>query len=464
MMKRKILAQVGKRLNSIKTTPAQQRMKERRQHYHQHNSHRGGSNNARFAPYRPRTAESIQDHFKKDALISKGHFQKMNADGEYQDYVRRHQRAYFDRFFESQKKRKCWYELTLPTSSTKVIHTNSKLLYDDRFEVAHDGTLEFPSSQAGEEYEGEKECLLVSNISPDMSIETFSGLFPGSPKISMGLPDPQKQFYRYAWVHYDENDSPAGLETLLKCLNLEAHQLYACVDTTKHVLKGRVSQVTEQHVDDLEAAFKLRNPQTSLLDESTLSSWEEKLDVMAQHERINNHFCIFCGIQAACKEELIQRCGHAHWRSTNPQFPLLDLSIVKERTALYTSIDTFLPKRDAGTLLDLHFIRKIEEGKFQCRQCEKLFKGPEFVTKHYLMKHVEESERLRLETQLYDQFRSDARLAGLVWPASMLLGRKDEEEERGGRSFDRRPPGPPPPKREYRDWDAVSVKEEPISY
>ena len=116
--------------------------------------------------------------------------------------------------------------------------------------------------------------------------------------------------------------------------------------------------------------------------------------------------------------------------------------------------------------MQAYFLEKLEESKHQCRHCHKLFRGPEFVTKHYWTKHLDECEKIRHRIDVHNLLRNESRFRGLVWPKSMLEAAteyfKNSSLTVAGSNFGQK--AFIPKKREYKDWDAINAPECSISY
>lgn len=142
-------------------------------------------------------------------------------------------------------------------------------------------------------------------------------------------------------------------------------------------------------------------------------------------------------------------------------------------------------------------VTKIDEGRFKCGECPKLFKGPDFVIKHLRTKHEDVVKRIMMETVTLNNFLKRPSLFALL-PLPMKrrasatshsshgsTGATNDYRSRGSDYYGRhrlpdRPPRgvptrrpPPPPEgaqadprkiREYRDWDAPAIGDVDISY
>lgn len=150
-------------------------------------------------------------------------------------------------------------------------------------------------------------------------------------------------------------------------------------------------------------------------------------------------------------------------------------------------------------LLEKH-VAKVDEGRYRCVHCSKLFKGPEFVVKHLRLKHEDITKTVILETAMLNAF-----LLRPLYPALISVSARrrsigasiDRPLRDSGHRYDRnshhhhhqyphahshygrdsgrarRGPPPPPPRdavqdprrmRQYVDWDAPATGDVEISY
>lgn len=133
----------------------------------------------------------------------------------------------------------------------------------------------------------------------------------------------------------------------------------------------------------------------------------EKLDVQVLYLRRVHHFCFYGA--AWCKDEwdLRQRCGNAllrdhaadsvtegEWAQKHDQRleHFLASAALDRPHVLGGDDEPISSKTDAVCSEQTH---KISDGKFQCLECKKLFKGPEYVRKHLRKMHAELFEVIR---------------------------------------------------------------------
>lgn len=64
-------------------------------------------------------------------------------------------------------------------------------------------------------------------------------------------------------------------------------------------------------------------------------------------------------------------------------------------------------------------VTKVDEGKYRCRLCTKLFKGESFVKKHIKSKHTESLEPIIMEVDFFNNYAQDIQKITGVFPTSM---------------------------------------------
>ena len=132
----------------------------------------------------------------------------------------------------------------------------------------------------------------------------------------------------------------------------------------------------------------------------------QKLDTLVTHLRLHHHICFYCGFEAACREELVQRCGQVHLRGNISD----DQIVIEQRafnnetnlhdkrvTKLIHTLAVSLPPITLDEFLEAHHMLTLDASRFGCRHCTKLFKAPEFVVKHLQSKHPELEHVLKEE-------------------------------------------------------------------
>jgi len=78
--------------------------------------------------------------------------------------------------------------------------------------------------------------------------------------------------------------------------------------------------------------------------------------------------------------------------------------LIKKRLEAAISDDQFLKMKPKNPALEVEqglqeCVVKVEESKYRCSICSKLFKGPDFVVKHLSTKHTEKVSALEEEVE-----------------------------------------------------------------
>ncbi|KAJ2742431.1 hypothetical protein GGI20_004486 [Coemansia sp. BCRC 34301] len=159
-------------------------------------------------------------------------------------------------------------------------------------------------------------------------------------------------------------------------------------------------------------------------DEATgdIASARRELDLMLEYLRRVHYFCYYCGHTADNTEDFSRRCAKLHLRrDLSPgRSPMPSGNWVRnldnrndviihplEAERLFKEGGKSL-ERETDKELDKH-IKCLDEGRFRCLLCTKLFKGDAFVRKHIRNKHPEAvPETLVREISYFNNFVREA--------------------------------------------------------
>ncbi|KAJ2313008.1 hypothetical protein IWW54_001753 [Coemansia sp. RSA 2705] len=133
-----------------------------------------------------------------------------------------------------------------------------------------------------------------------------------------------------------------------------------------------------------------------------LAAARRELDLLLEYLRRVHYYCYYCGHTADNGEDFSRRCAKQHLRRALPAqrspqpsgnwtrnldnrndviiYPLEAERLFKEGGKSM--------ERETDNVLDEH-IKQLDEGRFRCLLCTKLFKGDAFVRKHIRNKHPE---------------------------------------------------------------------------
>lgn len=128
------------------------------------------------------------------------------------------------------------------------------------------------------------------------------------------------------------------------------------------------------------------------------------LDQAIRHLRLCHNVCFYCASVSSCPEDLYSRCGSVHLRQLSSKSSMLETNnqnseekIEKQNSEYFdwligrfvSVMGTHLPPIPLDTFLETKHVEVQGEGKYGCKHCPKLFKGPSFVVKHLHLKHQE---------------------------------------------------------------------------
>jgi len=141
------------------------------------------------------------------------------------------------------------------------------------------------------------------------------------------------------------------------------------------------------------------------------------------------HFvCYYCGEEFDDEDDIRRRCGTVHIRGRAK--PESVDAPTKEKALTWSQIlddriknivqtrqnpDVYTGKVLAEQALDEYYkeqVKKLEDEKYRCAVCNKLFRGDEFVRKHIVLKHVDslnEAKQKGLEEQFFLNYWNDPR-------------------------------------------------------
>lgn len=350
--------------------------------------------------------------------------------------------------------------------------------------------------------------ITLSNISPQISQEELERMLRECTAdfvaVETSLPVPEKGNYRMGWAIFQEKTDLAPIVTAIEEKIMHGDKIYCSaqksfalqIKIVGHALTGE-----ERIRKDLALAKDLRQALEGLFgieqspSEQLLSSMSEKgqLDLLILYLRRVFFLCFYSGVVGASYQDLCRLAGDLCVRSDDATVggdvdgELFEEALSDLKNRLTGSHEPF--SEDA--LLEKH-VARVDEGRYRCVHCSKLFKGPDFVVKHLRLKHEDVAKAAALETASLNAF-----LARPVLNAVLpLTGRR----RRSSPSLERAPPSsrdghyyqdrrhardsyrggagsrrtlPPPPRdapqdprrlRHYVDWDAPASGDMEISY
>lgn len=169
----------------------------------------------------------------------------------------------------------------------------------------------------------------------------------------------------------------------------------------------------------------------------------QKVDRYNMYIRRVHAYCYYCSEEFFDPEDLFFRCGELHLRGTEKNHGDQDA------TAWYDNVDSKFRQRletpdDPTTYGGQKMIDRfkdeyatertvrVEEGKYRCALCDKLFKGPEFVKKHIIAPvkadHVQIPEEVvmkAIDEQYYENYLSDPKR---ILPSNINFTKENEKQ------------------------------------
>ncbi|KAJ1909259.1 hypothetical protein IWQ60_011266 [Tieghemiomyces parasiticus] len=292
--------------------------------------------------------------------------------------------------------------------------------------------------------------LFIKTIPPSISrrrLEDLCAMADGYQYLALSEPIAARKFHRFGWVKFVKGTDMERAQTQLDRAKIDEFQFHfghhrsaathasrGAFDVTNTPERLEHDAVTAQRLIetlDAEANAALRttpetvapvfdgnhlvNERTAVLgdrspvspsraesDAPDLRAVKRRLDLRLEYLRRVHLYCYYCGTECESQEDFVRKCGTQHYRRVpaggainRSQAALNFLAGLDDKLAQRISPPTGAElARMGGRDLDeelesaaSNHIEKIEEGKFRCALCSKLFKGQSFVVKHIRNKH-----------------------------------------------------------------------------
>jgi len=287
---------------------------------------------------------------------------------------------------------------------------------------------------------------VASHIGRDDLLSVFEPL-EGFIRLTISEPLRQKNFLRYAWATFASKEQASKALGELSGKKIHDFELQMSINKPSasqriHVAPPIASEDSRISKDLKSAAELCRqlDKEKQLEGFSLLKAIGEDgsiedgkmsrvdiLDRLIAYLRFVHWFCYYCGEEYEDEDELLRKCGQTHWRgrkTTNTDLGMdanndqwaqsLDQKIqlrINHPPDLNVLFGKNRVQRKLEELFEQHII-KIEEEKFRCGYCSKLFCGDNFVRKHINGKHMTEIEQAKnkaLEKQYFENYLADPR-------------------------------------------------------
>lgn len=304
-------------------------------------------------------------------------------------------------------------------------------------------------------------------------------------KLYLGEPVYEKSLYRSGFAVFQDGADLNSLALKLENILVEGSKIYYSVQ------KSFTRQIKLAAPDFSEPSRMEKDySQSTLLLDALLSKYElgqcswtqetdktKALDLNLACLRRVFSICYYSGVRCANALELQKQCGDFCLRSTADSLDSDSVSPSSVDQKIDDLIRLFGPPFELATednIVESKFVIKLDEARYRCSLCNKLFKGPEFVIKHVRMKHEEESIVALQQLTLLNLFlASPAPCAFLKSHVSRRPSHSSQPSSRyePARSVANREPPPDAdtrqlrrPMKKYVDWDAPATGEVEISY
>ncbi|KAI9467771.1 arsenite-resistance protein 2-domain-containing protein [Coemansia mojavensis] len=277
---------------------------------------------------------------------------------------------------------------------------------------------------------------------------------PGYRYLALSEPRQDKQYQRFGWVRFEDGtDMEKTLESLGD-INIDQFQFHFSRHTNSSVVGMRLTPDVVSSEERIRLDLKLvREAVSAAMDgdapadhgEDTamgdadadagrpadgadgeprlpLDAARRELDLLLEYLRRVHYYCYYCGHTADNAEDFARRCAKLHLRRALPAHrspqpcgnwlrnmdnrndviihPLEGERLLKEGGKSM--------ERETDNILNEH-INQLDEGRFRCLLCTKLFKGDAFVRKHIRNKHPEAvPETLVHEISFFNNFVREA--------------------------------------------------------
>lgn len=212
-----------------------------------------------------------------------------------------------------------------------------------------------------------------------------------------------------------------------------------------------------------------------------------QLDLILVYLRRVHFVCYYGGVVAQGANDLTRLAGDLYVRSPGGAEAGITTNVAEAELEHFDRLMADLIDRVSfkgepiteDVMLEKH-VAKVDEGRYRCVHCSKLFKAPDFVIKHLRLKHEDIAKAGTLDTAMINALLARPVLCALL-PLPLTRRRSDafiDRQPRETRDYRssrdsrvRRPP--PPPKdaphdprriRQYVDWDAPAAGDMEISY
>jgi len=317
--------------------------------------------------------------------------------------------------------------------------------------------------------------LFIKSIPPNVKRKELIKMcseFEGFDYLAISDPNPQKKFHRLGWIVFKEGtDIKTAFEKFnnAKIDDFVFHLAYHQSLPTRSKTVPEVFSTLDRLKHDLEQSKKLsyaldREVGLDKLDGNGCEILQDKIDEFNNNEEYDETkkikkeldlyieylhrvhlFCYYNATEAESIEDYDRKCPVLHRqlpkapaattsdnespeKETNAETKdkiceRIDNKITMRMNRPMNSEDIEkIGGRNVDSEIDKYVSRhvtKVDEGKYRCRLCTKLFKGESFVMKHIKSKHTESLEPIIMEVDFFNNYAQDIQKITGVFPTSM---------------------------------------------
>lgn len=336
------------------------------------------------------------------------------------------------------------------------------------------------------------DVLTIGNVPPSVKKASLESLLRDSSeqfvKLYLGEPVYEKSLYRSGFAVFQEGADLNSLALKLENILVEGSKIYYSVQKSfTRQIKLAAPEFSEP--SRIETDLK----QSSTLLEALLSKYElgqvawsneadqtKALDLNLACLRRVFSICYYSGTRCSNALELQKQCGDFCLRSSVNSMEIDSAPISSVDPKIGDLIRLFGAPFELATednIIESKFVIKLDEARYRCSLCNKLFKGPEFVIKHVRLKHEEESNVALQQLSLLNLFLANpapcaflkSHVSSSRHPSNSSSSQQSRYQE-PPRSVNREPPPDADtrqlrrPMKKYVDWDAPATGEVEISY
>jgi len=327
--------------------------------------------------------------------------------------------------------------LNLTDNSSSLGDKKEDLIQVESVQDSHDDDmLEEGGESAGNTGE-QMRVLFIKSVPPNIKraqIEEFCKKVPGFQRLELSEPNPLKKFHRVGWVTFDEGTDMNNAYKELNNGKIDSFEIHLGIyhNATRKNLKIPAITSTEQRMrKDLDLIRRLADvlnreknimppfPDQKHVDSLSSQEVQKELDLMIVYLRRVHFFDYYTGMEFETEDALKRKCGQMPVRApqgeSNSDTGTWEKNLDhKIETRIHVTLDEETAKkygkRDSEAEVEKYVqdhVSKVEESKYKCELCPKMFKGPDFVAKHIRTKHVEEVQEIEDEITFYNNYIAD---------------------------------------------------------